>query len=91
MVAAARTGSLQSPESQAVAANLVWAYQQANLTVPAFLAAIEPIPTALHDPAESRPPGYTPSRSGRPPAGLRGPGPGRRTPDGRRQKPPRQP
>jgi len=89
MVAAARTGSLASPESQAVAANLVWAYQQAGLTVPAFLAGVAPVPTAEHDPGESRPPGYQPVRPSRSSPGSRGPG--RRPAGGPRPRPPQHP
>lgn len=97
MVAAARTGSLESPEGAEVAANLVWAYQQAGLTMPACLTGIAPVPTALHDPAESRKPGYEPSqpsrapRQGGPRLG-RGAGTGRRPHgDGPRPQPPRPP
>ncbi len=42
ILAAARTGRLDSPEAQAVAANLVAAYQACGLQVPAMLAEVEP-------------------------------------------------
>lgn len=87
--AAADTGSLDSPESQRVAANLVAAYQACGLEVPSFLAEVEPLlaEPGLRQPIHPREGSKNPRRppraqgpGGGPPEPGQHPVPGRKPP-----------